>query len=76
MAGLYTILEHIGNAFRINLPPLIRIHLVISVDKLCKAANNPLPGQLQEPRPLIVVNRQEEWDIDKVLASRRYYGKL
>jgi hypothetical protein len=44
MAGLYTILECIGNAFRINLPPLIRIHLVISVNKLYKAANNPLPG--------------------------------
>ena len=46
MAGLYTILERVGNAFRINLPPLIRIHLVISIDKLYKAANNLLPGQL------------------------------
>jgi hypothetical protein len=46
MAGLYTILKRIGNAFRIDLLPLIRIYLVISVDKLCKAANNPLPGQL------------------------------
>jgi hypothetical protein len=44
MAGLYIILEYIGNAFRIDLLPLIRIHLVISVDKLCKAANNLLPG--------------------------------
>jgi hypothetical protein len=46
MVGLYIILEHIGNAFRIDLPPLIRIYLVISVNKLYKAANNPLPGQL------------------------------
>jgi hypothetical protein len=44
MAGLYTILEHIRNAFWIDLLPLIRIHLVISVDKLYKAANNLLPG--------------------------------
>jgi hypothetical protein len=76
MAGPYTILERIGNAFRINLPPLIRIHLVISIDKLRKAANNPLPSQLQEPGPPIIVNGQEEWDIDKVLASREYYSKL
>jgi hypothetical protein len=60
MAGLYTILERIGNAFRIDLPPLIWIHLVISVNKLYKAANNLLPGQLQELRPLIIINRQEE----------------
>jgi hypothetical protein len=46
MAGLYTILKHIGNAFRIDLPPLIQIHLVISINKLYKAANNPLPSQL------------------------------
>jgi hypothetical protein len=44
MAGPYTILEHIKNAFWIDLPPLIRIYLVISVDKLYKAANDPLPG--------------------------------
>ena len=44
MAGLYIILEYIGNAFRINLLPLIRIHLVISINKLYKAANNLLPS--------------------------------
>jgi len=44
MAGPYTILERVRNAFWINLPPSIQIHLVISVDKLHKAANNPLPG--------------------------------
>jgi hypothetical protein len=46
MAGLYTILEYIRNAFRINLLPLIRIHLVIFINKLYKAANNLLPSQL------------------------------
>jgi adenosine/AMP kinase len=46
MAGLYIILEYIRNAFRIDLLPLIRIYLVISINKLYKAANNPLPGQL------------------------------
>ena len=76
MAGLYTVLEQVGNAFRIDLLPLIRIHPVISADKLRKAANDPLPGQLQEPGPPIIVNGQEEWDVDKVLASRGYYSKL
>ena len=33
MAGLYTVLEQVGNAFRIDLPPLIRIHPVISANK-------------------------------------------
>ena len=46
MVGLYIILERIGNAFWIDLQPLIRIHLVISINKLYKAANNLLPSQL------------------------------
>ena len=44
IGGLYIVLEQVGNTFRIDLPPLIRIHPVISADKLCKATNNPLPG--------------------------------
>jgi hypothetical protein len=76
MAGPYAILEQVGNAFRIDLPPSIKIHPVISTDKLRKAANDPLPGQLQELGLPIIVNGQDEWDVEEVLASRGYYGKL
>ncbi|KFZ20419.1 hypothetical protein V501_00153, partial [Pseudogymnoascus sp. VKM F-4519 (FW-2642)] len=31
---------------------------------------------IQEPGLPIVVNGQEEWDVDEILASRGYYGKL
>jgi len=44
IGGLYIVLEQVGNAFRINLPPSIRIHPVISANKLYKATNNLLPG--------------------------------
>ena len=60
MAGPYTILKQVGNAFRIDLPPLIKIYPVISTDKLRKAAEDPLPGQLQELGLPIIVNGQEE----------------
>ncbi|KFZ23911.1 hypothetical protein V502_01610, partial [Pseudogymnoascus sp. VKM F-4520 (FW-2644)] len=49
MAGPYTILEQVGHAYRLELPPAIKIHPVISADKLRKAADDPLPAQIQEP---------------------------
>ena len=56
MGGPYTVLEQGENTFRIDLPPLIRIHPIILADKLHKAANNLLPGQLQEPGLPIIIN--------------------
>lgn len=76
MAGPFTVLEQVGNAFRIDLPDSIKIHPVISTDKLRKAANDPLPGQLQNPGLPIIVNGQNEWDVEEILSSRGYYGKL
>ncbi len=69
-------MEQVGNAFQVNLPPAIRVEPVISTDKLRKAPDDPLPGQTQEPALLIVVNGQQEWDVEEILASRGYYGKL
>jgi hypothetical protein len=76
MAGPYMILEQVGHAYQLDLPPTIKIHPVISADKLRKAANDPFPGQILEPGLPIVVNGQEEWDVEEILASRAYYGKL
>jgi hypothetical protein len=76
MAGPYTILEQVGHAYRLELSPAIKIHPVILANKLHKAANNPLLTQIQELGLPIVVNGQEEWDVDEILASRGHYGKL
>ena len=61
MAGPYRVLEKVGtNAYRIDLPASIKVHNVINASKLRKAADNPLPGQLEDEPPPIEVDGEYE----------------
>ena len=68
--GPYTVLERVGHAFRLELPPGSQIHDVFSPDVLIKAPNNPLPGQEQPEPSGEVVDGVEEWEVEKILAVR------
>jgi len=70
MAGPYTILEKVGNAFRVQLPDSIKVHPVFAANKLRKAASDPLPGQKNNPPPPIEVSGEQEWEVEKILNSR------
>jgi hypothetical protein len=76
MVGLYRILEKIRHSYRIDLLETIRVHLVFSLDKLQKASNNPLLGQENDPLLPIQVNSNDEWEVDKILASKVVWGSL
>jgi RNase H-like domain found in reverse transcriptase/Reverse transcriptase (RNA-dependent DNA polymerase)/Integrase zinc binding domain/Integrase core domain/Chromo (CHRromatin Organisation MOdifier) domain len=75
-AGPYRILEKIGNSFKLDLPGTIRVRPVFSPDKLRRAADDPLPGQHQEPPPAIEVNGEQEYEVERILASRWNRSKL
>ncbi len=53
MAGPFFITKQVGNSYKIALLKLIKVHNIFSLDKLRKAADNPLPGQINNPPPLI-----------------------
>ena len=70
MEGPYRVLEKVGNAYRLELPPAIKVHPVIATSRLRKAADDPVPGQHPEPPPPIEVNGEAEWEVERILASR------
>ena len=60
MVGPYKILKKIGNAYQLDLPKAIKVYSVFSPNKLRKAANNLLLGQIPDPSPSIEVDREAE----------------
>jgi hypothetical protein len=49
MAGLYKIFEKIGNLYKVKLLDSVKVHPVFSLDKLWKAAIDPLLEQVNPP---------------------------
>src|SRR6266704_4996903 len=76
MAGLYKIINKVGNSYKVKLTDSIKVHLIFSPDKLQKAANDPLPGQKNEPPLLIQVNGDNKWEIKEILACKLVRGIL
>ena len=70
MVGPYRILKKIKNLYKVDLPASIKVYLVMLLDRLRKAANDPLLKQINEPLLAIEVNGENEWEVEEVLAVR------
>jgi hypothetical protein len=70
MAGPYRILEKVGHSYKVDLLDTIKVHPVFSLDKLRKAATDPLLGQKTKPPLPIRVSGDNEWEVEEILASK------
>ena len=54
--------------YRLDLPATNRVHPVFSADRLCKASDNPLLGQTNDPALPVQYNGEDKWEVKEVLA--------
>jgi hypothetical protein len=60
MAGPFEILEQVRHLYCLKLPESIKVYNIFSPDCLQKAANNPLPSQINNPLPPIIIDNKQE----------------
>jgi hypothetical protein len=70
--GPFPIAEVLGPyTYRLELPASLTIHDVFNVDQLFLATNNPLPGQVLDPPPPVLVEQTPEYEVAEILDCRR-----
>ena len=72
--GLYTIEEMIStNAVKLQLPTLMRIHLVVNVSQIVQYREQ-VGGQRKEEGKPIEIEGVKEWEVEKILNKRKIRG--
>jgi len=72
--GLYTIDEVIStNAVKLQLPILIRIHLVVNVSRVVQYKNQVGGQKKIEVKP-VEVEGVKEWEVEKILNKKKAKG--
>jgi len=67
----YTIDEVIfTNVIKLQLPTLIRIHLVVNISRVVQYRNQ-VGGQKKKKVKLVIVEGVEEWEVEKILTKRK-----
>jgi len=75
--GPFTILKKINPvAFRLDLPPSMKIHDVFHVSLLEPYSPNTIPGRQQDPPPPVIVEDETEYEVNKILDSKILRRKL
>ena len=72
--GSFKVIKLVGSlAYKLKLPPTMRIHPVFHISLLEAAADDPIPGQHIEPPYPIQVDCEEAWEVEEILDSRLHY---
>ena len=75
--GPFKIMAKVGsNAYKLELPPSMRIHNTFHILLLEPYENDNFPSQTQELPPPILIEEEDEYELDEIIDSRLHYNKL
>ena len=75
--GPFKILAKIGGRlYKLDLPPLMRIHNTFHISLLELYHDNQFPSQPTQPPPPIIVEGEPEYELKRIINSRLYSRKL
>ena len=75
-SGPFRIITKDSNSFKLDLPASMKIHPVMSPDKLRKSTNDPLLGQVNKPKYPVEIDGDIEYEIEEVLAVKKQWNQL
>ena len=77
LIGPYEVVEIVSPwAYRIKLPSQLCIHDIQPISSLEKAAQDPITLQLHEPLPPVIVDREVEYEVERIDDSRMFQRQL
>jgi len=63
-----------SNVVELELPDTIKIHPVVNVSRIHRYVGQ-VEGQKREQPALVIINREEEWEVEKILNKWQIRGK-
>ena len=63
-----------SHTYKVELPASMKVHPIFHVSLLEPATSDPLPGQLQPPPPLVIIDEEPEWEVNEIVDSK-FMGK-
>jgi hypothetical protein len=75
--GPYSILERVGTtSYQLDIPATWRVHNVFHVGLLSCTKEDMIPRRQVDPQPVVHIQDQELWVIDRFVNSRWFRGKF